>query len=368
MYALTDEQIDHILNDIKTRGVEMEDLQLNLLDHICCIVECELPPDGNFDQFYQQLIPRFFKKELKEIEQETVLLLTFKNYYTMKKVMITTGVFSVSSFILGLLFKFMHWPGASVLLLLAIVVMSFVFLPLLFILKTKDSNSSRDKAVVGIGTFFGILLSISILFRIMHWPGAMPLSFASLAIFAFIFIPVYYFTGIRNPDTKLNTTVTTIILVGAAGLQFILINVYPPPRQTEIKMYTYLQSEDLLKKMQRNDTAKITTANQQLVLEINQTAEKIKKMILQDAREENPLEDSNVGHDFEQGNSGAQLFAHLTETIRRYNAAKNDADAIPLNHFQADRISSYSSYMLLDYLVQTQMYLTSTRDQLTAQK
>ena len=42
MYALSDQQIDFILNDIKIRGVETEDLQLNLLDHICCIIECEL--------------------------------------------------------------------------------------------------------------------------------------------------------------------------------------------------------------------------------------------------------------------------------------------------------------------------------------
>ena len=42
MYLLSDKQIDHILSDIRRRGVEMEDLQYNLLDHICCILEQEL--------------------------------------------------------------------------------------------------------------------------------------------------------------------------------------------------------------------------------------------------------------------------------------------------------------------------------------
>jgi len=99
MYTLSEQQIDFILNDIKSRGVVMEDLQLNLLDHICCIVENELNLDDDFDQFYQDIIPRFFKKELKEIEEETILLLTFKNYYTMKKIMLISGIFPLQHFL-----------------------------------------------------------------------------------------------------------------------------------------------------------------------------------------------------------------------------------------------------------------------------
>ena len=39
MFILTDEHIDFILKDIKNNGLENEDLILNLLDHICCIIE-----------------------------------------------------------------------------------------------------------------------------------------------------------------------------------------------------------------------------------------------------------------------------------------------------------------------------------------
>src|SRR5437868_10804632 len=113
MYTLSNQQIDHILNDIKLRGVEMEDLQLNLLDHLCCIIESELDRGEDFESFYQKTIPKFFKKELKEIEDETHLLLTFKNYYAMKKTMIVSGTISVTAFILGSFFKLQHWPGAG---------------------------------------------------------------------------------------------------------------------------------------------------------------------------------------------------------------------------------------------------------------
>ena len=48
MYSLSEKEIDFILNDIKKNGVELEDLQLNLLDHICCIFENEYNQDENF--------------------------------------------------------------------------------------------------------------------------------------------------------------------------------------------------------------------------------------------------------------------------------------------------------------------------------
>jgi len=87
MYSINDEQIDFILNDIRRRGVEMEDLQYNLLDHICCIVEQNLESGGNFEDFYNKTIPKFFKHELWEIEEETIFLLKYKNYYKMKRLL-----------------------------------------------------------------------------------------------------------------------------------------------------------------------------------------------------------------------------------------------------------------------------------------
>ena len=83
--------MDWILDDIRRRGIETEDLQANLLDHICCIIESELEENGDFGQFYSSVITRFYKHELIEVEEETQSLLLFKNYYTMKKIMMTSG-------------------------------------------------------------------------------------------------------------------------------------------------------------------------------------------------------------------------------------------------------------------------------------
>jgi hypothetical protein len=383
MYTLSEQQIDFILNDIKSRGVVMEDLQLNLLDHICCIVENELNLDDDFDQFYQDIIPRFFKKELKEIEEETILLLTFKNYYTMKKIMLISGIFSVTTFLIGSFLKFMHLPGASILLFLGIMTLSLLFLPLMFALKIKDVNTTREKVVAGIGTLSGMLVSISILFKVMHWPFANMLGGCALFVFVFIFIQLYFFSGVRNPETKLNTIVSSILFVGASGLLFTLINTRPAQQQTEVKMYAYLESEELLKRLQ-NMTHKlaITNTKQQLIVsKINDAAEQMKSLIMvrttgkskvsHDFENEDIfLEERNLGPAFEKGQEGALLYAQFKNSIEEFNLlnSKSNELKIPTDHFKEGEIVLYNNFVVLDYITKTQMYVATIENSVTAIK
>ena len=60
MYAVSEQQIEYILNDIRRNGVEMEDLQLNLLDHICCIIEQNLKEGDDFEGFYRKTVKQFW--------------------------------------------------------------------------------------------------------------------------------------------------------------------------------------------------------------------------------------------------------------------------------------------------------------------
>lgn len=202
MYRISDQQIDYILNDIGARGVEMESLQQNLLDHICCVIENNLEANGDFESFYKKTIQTFYKDALWEIEEETILLLTFKNYYTMKKIIIISGTLSVAGFIAGSIFKILHWPGASVILLLSMLNISLIFLPLLFILKTREVSAMKDKLMIAIGTIFGILFSISSLFKIFHWPGANLMWLFALGILMFVFIPIYFSQELEHLKPK----------------------------------------------------------------------------------------------------------------------------------------------------------------------
>jgi hypothetical protein len=366
MYPLTDQQIDFILRDIKARGVEMEDLQLNLLDHLCCIIEQELEPGGDFESFYKKTIPRFFKKELKEIEEETRYLLTFKHYYAMKKTMIITGTASVAAFITGSLFKVMHWPGAGILLVLGMGITSLFFLPLLFILKTRDKSSPREKLIIGIGSLIGILLCLATLFTVQHWPGGSNgvLWLSAIGLAVFVLIPVYFFTGIRNPDSRLNTIVTSIVLLGASGLLFSMINLRPSLRTIEVKMMNYLQTEDILKKGLAHSTLSPEAEN------INVLCEKAKQLILQDDtpngiipadyEKQNVLvEEHNLGLGFYDPSPGLQVVNELKAAIDKYNT--HSESKIPLEfsllNIPAAKLGAYSNYAVLNAISQVQMYL-----------
>lgn len=223
MYNLTDQQIEFIRNDISARGVAMVSLQHDLLDHVCCVVEHGLEPDGDFEAFYSSSIRTFFKDELHEIERETITLLTFKHYYFMKKLMLFTGTVSTVALTAGLIFKFMHWPGAAILIFSGVILLSLVFLPLLFTLKVREKQNTKDKVIIGIGTLAGICISLSVLFKIMHWPFANMLGIIALGITVFIFLPFYFLSGIRSPETKVNTIVSSVLILYACSLLLVLI-------------------------------------------------------------------------------------------------------------------------------------------------
>jgi hypothetical protein len=235
MYCLTDQQIDYILNDIRRNGVDMEDLQLNLLDHVCCILEQTLEENDDFERFYHATIKQFYKHNLREIEEETINLLTFKHYYAMKKVMIASGALSAAAFIGGSFLKIIHAQGTSFMFLMGIVLLSFVFLPVFAVLKMKETTTARDRLIVIAGTLMGVLYALATMFAINQWPGRTYMWLATVCVSMFVFIPVYFFTGIRKPETKTNTIVTSVLLVGATCLLFSMIGLRPVSNQLQNK-------------------------------------------------------------------------------------------------------------------------------------
>jgi hypothetical protein len=368
MYCINDEQIEYILNDIRRNGVEMEDLQLNLLDHICCILEQELKENDDFEHFYHKTVKRFYKRNLHEIEEETINLLIFKNYYAMRKVLIASGAFAVFAFITGSLFKTMYWPGASVLLTLGIGTFSLIFLPLLFIIKAREAKAASDKFVVAIGSVVGTMFSLAILFIVQHWPGANILLFSAIGLAAFVLLPAYFFTGIRRPETKLNTIVMSIILVGIIGLQYTMVRLRPSASQLKIKLETYAQSETLLRKMQATITPEKSAAD------INTISEELKSIVLQktigqptipkDYESTNlHFNEGSLGQEFDENGQGVQLVARLQTAVEAYNNTKASVDQkIPIANtvLQTDAAMAgklYSNLAFLNSILLIQMHL-----------
>lgn len=387
MYCLSEKQIDFILDDIRRNGVELEDLQSNLLDHICCIIEQELEENGDFEQFYFSTIKKFYKNELREIEEETISLLTFKNYYVMKKTMLVSGVIAASFLTLGIILKFLHMPGAAVGIVLGIGGMSFVFLPLLFLLKIKEQKETKNKVLIGLGTFAGILMALGILFKIMFWPGANMMALTSLLILLFVFLPVYFFTGFRNPETKVNTVVSSIIILTGCGLFLTLVRAPAGSRLMGIQVTKdYLLNEKILENekrllMQSVNANELAIHTQPEVKNLNQLCEDIKQKIVYFEVGTNTLGDDFESKDIWLGDGRVDKYMNedqgmqqkitaLRDYVKNYNAnyvAKAGGKLMPL-HSNVIDMYQLRSTEALNGIIQLQMCILQNERMLMGEK
>jgi len=326
MYKVTDEQIDYILTDIKKNGVSIPDLQNNLLDHLCCIIENEYDGYASFEEFYFTICARFYETGFHEIEEETQLLLTFKNYYVMKKLMLTSGIFSASSLILGIFFKFMHWPGASALIVLGIGVLCLLFLPIYFTLKVKNEALVKDKILIGITCIVCICFSFSVLFKIQHWPGANMLGLLSIALMFGVFLPIYFISGIRNEQNKVSTIVSSVLIIAGCALLLALVRTPRASIMHKRAITAQLCNTELLyKNMAKYETAATDSLSNELLVSTNQiklylVMGETGKNELLNLNEESSLIGDGVAADYFIGNNEKmELLNKLQTQISAYN-------------------------------------------------
>ncbi len=270
MYPISDQQIDFILNDISGRGIRMEDLQLNLLDHICILIEENLEEGGDFEKFYASVITAFYTKELAEIEEETLFLLTNKNRLSMKRAMIISGTFSVAAFLAASLSKILNTNLTDFMIFLGFLSFVFLFLPLVFLVKFREANTRQDKLIMASGTLVGILYFFCMLLKFLGpgWPPFLGQRWAnmdsiwltlwliSLGVALFVFIPAYFLTGMQRPETKTNTIVISVLLVVFVGIQFRFTNLHPL-RTEKIRVSAQVGSSPETKRPSANDVNKV---------------------------------------------------------------------------------------------------------------
>ena len=267
------------------------------MDHVCCIIENEFKAGKDFNNFYENTIARFYKIELSEIERETENLLTFKYYYAMKRTLKITGLISVVLIVLGALFKTMHWPGAGMMYVSGFLIFCLLFIPLNIVLQFRDDKNKIDKFVMILGLLLTISGSIGLLFKVMHWPGASILFFGSLGLFGLIFIPLYFITRYRNPETRFNAAIHSTFMTAAAAILFALIDLRPS--------YPVQKSVESLNEYQETNIARIKASNTVIYFELEsskllkESSAKIDEKIT--AIRTNLITQSNIKHNVSKG-------------------------------------------------------------------
>jgi hypothetical protein len=119
----------------------------------------------------------------------------------MKKFVYIIGIVSANLLLYGALFKVMHWPGASILLSIAIFTFCFVFLPLSLRSNYLEQEVRRNKWLYLVTFIVFTVCLIGALFKIMHWPGAGVLLLIAIPLPFVLFLPVYLYHT-RKPKSQ----------------------------------------------------------------------------------------------------------------------------------------------------------------------
>jgi len=283
MFKLGDAHIEFIRSDIQSRGVTTDALIDDIVDHVCCLFEEQVGEGDDFPEVYVGIIQKFYGSALSDIEKETQLLKQFKNYYAMKKSMLYSGLFATISLIAGLILKFTHSPGAAFLIVVGIIVFSFLFLPLMVVLRTRDQAVKRHTLLTIVGALCGMLFAMGTLFKIMYWPYANMLGVSAMVLLGMVYIPIHFFTGIRNPETKINSILTTFVLITGLGLLLTLMRSPEATYRCQMqKTAEYLEDERLLDMQIQHFEAKgVQQSMNMQELKVDSLCRGLKKMVIQ---------------------------------------------------------------------------------------
>jgi hypothetical protein len=121
---------------------------------------------------------------------------------------------------LGVLFKLEHWPGASALLTIGLAGISLIFVPMLFIQKSKQAGANN--LMNGAGALGIALFGLGLLTKIQHWPGPQVLLPVGAALVLLIYFPMYMMNKTIPEEKKVNhlRDAFFVVIIGCILLLF----------------------------------------------------------------------------------------------------------------------------------------------------
>lgn len=119
----------------------------------------------------------------------------------MKRFTKVLGIFTITLTSLGIFFKILHLPGGTLFFVIGAALLSFIFLPVFLLQKVKRSKTTIENLQIIFGLIIAMVMSISFLFLVQHWPGGAPLLIFSSEGLCLIFLPLYLLPKIQTTKT-----------------------------------------------------------------------------------------------------------------------------------------------------------------------
>ena len=192
MAELSDEKYDVIVQRV-TDTITDSQLQSELIDHCCCAAEELMDLGVECDEAIDQALLQLAPNGLHEIEVEFNDVLTPLIFKIMKITLYFSGFIAAFCILVGMMFKLMHWPGASATMLVGHLSLILCMLTILAGLLTSKAAVSRWSYVrILIGSIGGIVVACGSCFKIMSWPGANVLFVIGMFLVTFFFLPIFF--------------------------------------------------------------------------------------------------------------------------------------------------------------------------------
>lgn len=192
---LSDEQLEIVWQDIEKSGVSIQSLQDDLLDHMCCFIECKLEEGASFEDAYALAQQQVCPNGLQEIQEETLYLLNSNRIIAMKKIMYAIGLVSSIGISIGWLSKLLYWPIGGELFTYSFLGFAFLFLPMLAFDRYKigmgKEPSEKLRTILGFAS--ALITGFAVAFKILHLQGANVMLVVGIFLFTFGFLPFLFF-------------------------------------------------------------------------------------------------------------------------------------------------------------------------------
>ena len=138
----------------------------------------------------------------------------------MKKTIYFIALITTFFIVFGSLFKIMHWPGAAVMITIGSFSFAFLFIPLIILKKFKEDSFLKDQIIYSLGIILGTVLGVGFIFKIMHWPMASALMLSSIVLFNFLFVPVYFVSRYKREELRYNTIINSVMMFSFGSILF----------------------------------------------------------------------------------------------------------------------------------------------------
>lgn len=224
MHNLNEEQIFDISNRLKADEISFSHLFDDLLDHVCCDVETYMQQGKSYGEAKNIVYNEIGLNGLREIQEATVLYVKF-NLLRMKKLMKVMSLVGTPLLLAGLLFKIMHWPGASILFLLGSILLFLGYFPiaLLIVRKEKKLNFfSKDFLIYIVGLIVIVETGLAMLFTSLHWPGATVHTIVSVSTMMLVFFPMLVFRILKSERNRIVNLSITLFAFLFSGFFFLV--------------------------------------------------------------------------------------------------------------------------------------------------